>query len=96
MNANQPHQSTNNPMHALTGFPMGNGAKPFAYRPSRGPKFYTNYTQSENMFHKMRRSIRLLFNKVLPSIMAEANADAPPALKLYIHYYLLEIVELCS
>lgn len=37
LKANQPHQSTNSPMHALTGLPSGNGSKPSAYRPKRGP-----------------------------------------------------------
>lgn len=37
LKASQPHQSTNVPMTALTGFPKGRGAVPWAYLPSRGP-----------------------------------------------------------
>lgn len=37
LKANQPHHKTNNPMHAFTGFPNGNGSIPSAYRPNRGP-----------------------------------------------------------
>lgn len=37
LNANQPHQSTNRPITALTGDPKGKGSLPLSYRPSRGP-----------------------------------------------------------
>lgn len=37
LKANQPHHSTNRPMHAFTGFPSGSGSMPCAYLPKRGP-----------------------------------------------------------
>lgn len=37
LKANQPHQRTNRPIHAFTGFPNGSGSNPSEYRPSLGP-----------------------------------------------------------
>lgn len=47
LNANHPHHSTNKPMHAFTGFPIGNGAIPLLYRPKRGPNIKADANDDE-------------------------------------------------
>lgn len=47
LKANQPHQSTNSPIQALTGFPSGNGSNPSEYRPNRGPNIIADANADE-------------------------------------------------
>lgn len=76
LKANQPHQSTNRPMQALTGLPSGNGLMPSAYRPMRGPSIHADANDADPPVN-IGQSVKLNYNKTARFLM-QYNRMASP------------------